>query len=108
MARHPELGPGAGPHESRQDVIEPVAGAKGLIVFACLGHSDFAGKMALLADAVSLARRELGRIEHRFAKSNVIAARTMASLAGYPAFQKRRRGIGVLRAWNPLNSTGVT
>src|ERR1700724_2347210 len=64
--------------------------------------------MALLANTVPLRGSKLSRVYHRFARSNVIASRAVASLAGYATFPKRRRGVGVLSAWNPLNPTGVT
>src|SRR5215469_1303158 len=103
MARYSQIRGRTGAHENGKHVSEPIAGAKRLVVFPWLGHSDFTGKMALLADAVPLAGRKLSRIEHRFAESDVIAARPVASLTRYAAFAERRRSIGVLRAWNSLS-----
>src|SRR5580700_10209875 len=107
MARHPHLRRRAGASEHRERIREALAGTKREVVLARLGHADLTGKVALPADTVPFGGRKLRRIDHGFARGNVIASGAMASLAGDTAFQKRRRGIGVLLAGNPLYPAGV-
>ena len=75
-----------------------------MIVFAWLGNSNFAGEMALFADAVPLSRRELCGIQHWRSRSDVVASWPVASLAGYAAFAEWRGSIGVLCGRNALSA----
>ena len=78
-----------------------------MIVFAWLGNSNFAGEMALFADAVPLSRRELCGIQHWRSRSNVIAARPMTTLARNTVFEKRRGAVTVKRQPVRLNVAGM-
>jgi len=58
---------GAGAHEHRQRVREPIARVQHWLIFSHLRNTDFAGEVALLADTVPCGRRQLHRIYHRLA-----------------------------------------
>jgi hypothetical protein len=89
VARHRHLRR-TGAHEDRQNIREPIAGAKCLAVFARFRYANFARKMALLTNTVPLSGGKLRGIYHPFARGNVIASRAVASLASCATFPKRR------------------
>src|SRR5665213_257048 len=107
VAGYAQLRPRAGAYEHRERVREPVARAQHRFVVALLRHADFAGEVALFANAVPRGGSQLRRIYHRLAGGDMFASRAVASLAGHATLGKRRQGIGVLRACNPPDPARV-
>ena len=80
---HAQLRFGAGAHEHRKRVREPIAGVQHGLVFSRLRNTDFAGEVALLADTIPRGGSQFRRIYHRLAGGDVIASGAVAPLARY-------------------------
>jgi hypothetical protein len=106
MARHSQLGRRSPSHEDGKDVGQKLPWRqRHALRFAGLLHTNFAGQVALSADASR--REQAGRIHHLRTGLYVIAARAMAPLARHAVFEKWRSFVSVQRSSLRLNAAGM-